>query len=294
MKSSRRAFTLIELLVVIAIIATLIALLVPAVQKVREAAARTQCINSQKQLGLALHMYHDTNKVFPPTHSGGDPVYGRPPPPDGKTYFSWMTRILPFIEQQNLYTRVNFSAWPWWQHPLNETPVPLLQCPSDLRSSLVAQYGSDLVAMTEYLSVSGTDQLKFDGVIYVNSQVRKTGITDGTSNTLLVGERPPSTDLVWGWWFAGSGPAPYFGTTDVCLGVNEVLDPNNPVGRDFFRPGTLNDPNSLHKWHYWSLHPGGANFLLADGSCRFITYDVGQSVLNAAASRNGAEPLNLP
>src|SRR5438045_5236275 len=98
-QASRRAFTLIELLVVIAIIAILIALLVPAVQKVREAAARTQCINNMKQIGLGLHGYHDTRKALPPGHCYSQSAFNPPPMPDNLQLFSWMTRILPFTEQ---------------------------------------------------------------------------------------------------------------------------------------------------------------------------------------------------
>ena len=293
-RQTRPAFTLIELLVVIAIIAILVALLVPAVQKVREAAARTQCTNNLKQIGLALHMYHDANKVLPPAHSGGNPQFGRPPMPDNKAYISWLARILPYVEQEALYRQINWNAWPWFQHPVNETQVPIYQCPSDPRAYLVAQYGTDKVAMTEYLAVNGVDQLRFDGIIHVNSTVRMTGIVDGASNTLLVGERPPSTDLIYGWWFAGSGPPPYFGTTDICLGVNELKNPPNPAPRDVYRPGDINDPTNDHMWHFWSLHPGGSNFLFGDGSVRFVSYGAGQSVMNAAASRNGREPEVLP
>jgi hypothetical protein len=96
-----------------------------------------------------------------------------------------------------------------------------------------------------------------DGILYVNAAVRITQIGDGTSNTLLVGERPPSNDLYFGWMWAGSGKYPFFGTTDVVLGVREVTNgvPNGP--RDYFRPGSLNDPQNIHRYHFWSLHPGG-------------------------------------
>ncbi len=287
----RSAFTLIELLVVIAIIAILIALLVPAVQKVREAAARTQCINNMKQMGLALHGYHDTYKFLPPVHCRSATL-GSPQPVDNKTYFSWMSRILPFIEQAPLYNKINFNAWPWYQHPYNETQVPIYQCPADIRSSLVLANGGDPVAMTEYLAVNGVDQLAFNGAMHVNSKVKLVGITDGTSNTFLVGERPPSTSLYYGWWMAGSGDAPYFGATDVCLGTNEVQYPSTT--RDTFRNGDLNDPGEVHRWHFWSLHTGGANFLMGDGSARFITYSATQASMNAAATRSGGEINTLP
>jgi prepilin-type processing-associated H-X9-DG protein len=206
-----------------------------------------------------------------------------------------MARILPFLEQNALYQQINFNTTPWWQHPINETPMPLFVCPADIRGELIANYGGNAVAMTDYIAVSGTDQLAFDGVLHVNSSHKMLEILDGTSNTLLVGERPPSTDLVYGWWFAGAGTSPaYFGTTDVCLGVNEIINfPTTPYSRDTYRAGQLNDPGSLDKWHFWSLHSGGANFLLADGSARFITYSVSQTVINAAATRNGGEALSM-
>lgn len=292
--SSRRGFTLVELLVVIAIIGILIALLLPAVQAAREAGRRTACINNLRQMGIGLHNYHDTYNKFPPAHANNGTLFGQPPMPDTYDYFSWMTRILPFIEQNSLYSDINLNAWPWWQHPINETLLPVFQCPSDRRTYLVALFGSNRVALTEYLAVNGTNQLAFDGVLYINSTVPMGGILDGTSNTLLVGERPPSFDLAYGWWFAGSGAYPFFGAADVCLGVNEIKDPNNRSDRDFFRHGDIAEPSNTHMWHFWSLHPTGSNFLLADASCRFIHYDVGQGLLNAAATRSGGEPAGLP
>jgi prepilin-type processing-associated H-X9-DG protein len=136
-------------------------------------------------------------------------------------------------------------------------------------------------------------------MLYVNSGVKMTGISDGTSNTLLIGERPASNTQLYGWLWAGSGDPPYFGATDVVLGVRER--PSTPQGTpDFFRPGTINDPNDVHRYHFWSLHSGGANWLYADGSCKFITYAAGTatvtvvnninvSLMEALASRNGGE-----
>jgi len=321
----RPGFTLIELLVVIAIIAVLIGLLVPAVQKVREAAARLRCSNNLKQLGLALHNFHDSRDRFPSALNVGQTWYSsyqRDPAPGGYAsngypndgpFFSWAFQVAPFIEQDNAYKSFNTKAWPWWQYrpgmpatganTSNGIQVKIMQCPSDTRSSLVCNDGGNLAALTAYLGVSGRNQFREaagqDGILYVNAGVRMTGITDGTSNTLLVGERPPSNDLYYGWMWAGSGDYPYFGATDVVLGVRERTDPN--AAPDFFRPGDLNDPQNLHRYHFWSLHPGGGMWLLADGSVRLITYSAGTRVignfggisnvtlLECLASRSGGE-----
>lgn len=290
----RRGFTLVELLVVIAIIAVLIALLFPAVQKVREHAGRLECVNRLKQMGIALHNYAQREHAFPPAHTTNGENFGCPKPYDSKTYFSWMSRILPDVEQQALYQKINWGASPWWQHPINETIIDVFRCSADSRASpYVANYGGNLVALTGYMGVSGTDQLAYDGMLFANSRVSFKMIVDGTSNTLLVGERPPSEDLVYGWWFAGSGSYPYFGATDVVLGTNEVKNPGgSPADRDLFRPGAIADPNNAHRWHFWSLHNGGSNFLFADGSVRFLTYDVGQDTMNALATRAGGETMS--
>jgi prepilin-type processing-associated H-X9-DG protein len=161
--------------------------------------------------------------------------------------------------------------------------------------------------LTSYLAVSGRNQFKEaggqDGIIYVNSSIRMAQITDGTSNTLLLGERPPSVTLIYGWQWAGAGDHPRFGATDVVLGVFER--PISPTANpDFFRPGKIQDPQDLHRYHFWSLHPGGANWALADGSVRFIAYAAGgpqdisgqsyvPTVLEALATRSRDEVAQL-
>jgi prepilin-type N-terminal cleavage/methylation domain-containing protein/prepilin-type processing-associated H-X9-DG protein len=311
----RSGFTLIELLVVIAIIAILIGLLVPAVQKVREAAARTQCVNNLKQMGLAAHNYHDANKRLPSgVWSPLTATYAT-----DWWYISWMGRILPYVEQdtvgrlitpefQRIYYPWGFAATgqnaPHLQLGL---PMPLFICPSESRSlvnpSVNLGWGNAPVAFTCYLGNSGTNSRAKDGVMYDQSKIKLTAITDGTSNTILVGERPPSADLNFGWWYAGAGfydaaVGTQVGVGDVLLGAREIYyaqDSGDSVGgpglgcaQTFvnFQPGDINQP--CHQVHFWSYHPGGSNFCFADGSVHFLSYSADPQ-MPALVTRAGGE-----
>jgi prepilin-type N-terminal cleavage/methylation domain-containing protein/prepilin-type processing-associated H-X9-DG protein len=292
----RDAFTLIELLVVLAIIGILIALILPAVQAVRSAASRVQCANNLRNIGLAAHHYHDTKRSFPPGmrwQNGKDPM----------RMSSWLTQLLGFVEQQPLWN-AGASAYQITSNPLQNPPhtpmatlVPVFLCPGDGRVAAVQFAPRDQinVALTSYLGVSGKDWSTQDGVLFRDSRVRVTDITDGTSNTLLAGERPPSADFQFGWWYAGAGQK-FTGSADMILGALEqnvlsfTIAPC-PSGPYKYSPGSLGNPCDM--FHFWSPHSGGANFLFSDGSARFISYGAAP-VLPALASRASGETVDVP
>jgi prepilin-type N-terminal cleavage/methylation domain-containing protein/prepilin-type processing-associated H-X9-DG protein len=348
----KAGFTLVELLVVIAIIGVLIALLLPAVQKVREAANRTQCLNNLKQLGLALHNYHDSYGRFPPSLDSGQyppPLWtaaGLQPYDVGwHSNWSWIAVLMPFYEYDNLYTHADAWAhigngnpndyhwWPWgdfWNNfatampnPALGTPNKMVICPSEPRNLLV-QYEflsaqqPIAIAFTDYLGVDGIrgdDSLDpngepadksgilIDSVFMTKRKVTMASVTDGTSNTLMVGERPPSADLFSGWWFAGAG-FDNSGVGDISLGAREsvyALDALGPIVAGIFtggcppekvgfQPGDVN--NDCDQVHFWSWHPGGGNWLWADGSARFLAYQVNE-ILPQLCTRNGGEVVNV-
>jgi prepilin-type N-terminal cleavage/methylation domain-containing protein len=344
----RSGFTLIELLVVIAIIAVLISLLLPAVQKVREAANRTQCLNNLKQLGLALHNYHDNYGRFPPSVDSGLLPYVTGPDRGFTPYWSWMARLMPFFEQDNLYRQADewahigngnpndFHWWPfgdfWNQfataspNPALGTPVKIVMCPSEPRN-LVVEYENFALAQNPPLTVAiaFTDYLGVDGIrgddmldpngkpadksgIIVNStfgtkrRVNYAAIPDGSSQTLMVGERPPSKDLFQGWWFAGAG-FDGSGVGDVSLGARETVYAQHiasifathfvstcPITKVGFQPGSVDD--NCDQVHFWSMHPAGANWLWGDGSARFIVYSMNE-ILPQLCTRNGGEAVNI-
>lgn len=291
----RPAFTLIEMLVVIAIMGTLVGLLLPAIQRARDAAMRSQCANNLHQIGLGLHHYHDSSKVFPSGLTPDRP--GQPYP-----WMTWLTRLLPYIEQQALADQTQ-SAYQQDRSPFDDpphggysTPLPTFACPSDERvSRSQTTYFDFQVALTSYVGVNGTDYTRKDGVLYPDSQIRLTDITDGTSTTLMAGERPPSTDFWYGWWYAavsqhGSG------SPDVLLGVRELNQNANFLwpcapGPYHFQAGKVGTQCDV--LHFWSTHFAGAHFLFADGSVHFLGFGA-DSVLPALATRNGGESITVP
>ncbi len=298
-RSFRRGFTLIELLVVIAIIAILIALLLPAVQQAREAARRATCKNSMRQLGLALHNYHDTFNVFPPGWIAVDPATRRPSVHEGVNGAGWGTMILPMVDQAPLYNsyNANVALEDSLNQKFRETPLAVFKCPSDPQPTLfeigeeadpsnvicqlavanfIASFGT--IAIDDCENAAGTapvlasGQCRGDGAFYHNSRVRIADFTDGTSNTMIVGER--KTDSTQGWYTTWSGRVAE--AEEACQRVLGSLDhpPNDP---------------QRHFDDFSSHHVGGAHFVLGDGHVRFVSDNIDAGVYKSLGTISGGE-----
>jgi prepilin-type N-terminal cleavage/methylation domain-containing protein len=271
-------FTLIELLVAIAIIGVLAALLLPAIQSAREAARRTQCRSHLKQIGLALHNYHDSFGRFPPNlviDWESIRIDGSIPP---RGYWTWSARILPYLDQAPLYAQVDWNKSQDYDcvelAPVMGQRLPGFECPSDPHAGKVITEQdlepcrSYTSSFTSYFGVRGDAR----GESYVvprfrtpgngafpdpNSNRRDRDFTDGMSNTLMVGERPVDTNGHWGWLLTGAGWDGY-GLADSIIDGAEGL-------------GGGDAGNEADLSHFWSLHTGGTHFLRADGSVDFTS-----------------------
>ncbi|MEZ5944639.1 MAG: DUF1559 domain-containing protein [Planctomycetaceae bacterium] len=300
MRQTRRlGFTLIELLVVIAIIAVLIALLLPAVQQAREAARRSQCKNNLKQLGLALHNYHETHNIFPNDMHAYWPTPGSRAGGLARNH-SWMVMILPFIDQAPLYSAIDTESQFYGQtlptgQFLTAQQMTIFQCPSDSQIESEQIYN---LSVTNYAGSQGFDWWRrkgevHEGMFSLESKVRMRDIKDGTSNTIAVGE-VNTTGQKNGGRNCGAGIARRGGgeavfrnwavsITHNVISENAAYGITNPDGMDG-EDSTWwkNAPYAMGPYYIaahcinsdWpgpsSLHVGGAHFLMADGSVRFI------------------------
>jgi prepilin-type N-terminal cleavage/methylation domain-containing protein/prepilin-type processing-associated H-X9-DG protein len=301
----RGAFTLIELLVVIAIIAILIGLLVPAVQKVREAAARTQCQNNLKQLALGMHAYHDTFKKLPPGMSPGTVNFGD----QYCCWGTWMVPILPYIEQAPLFKLYqNYGGTdPGPRYgstknlPVTRTRLAIMTCPSDIpnapRSSITSHnYGVNYGNTTLYQAATttyGGVTYKFRGAPFgINVGYPLLHMTDGTSNTILMTEviQGQGSDLRgFAWWGPASGIVTMAGPNTSAPDVMEAgycvaSNPANP-------PCTGNVGPDGEIMFARSRHTGGVNIALADGSGRFVSNSINLATWQALGSAQGGEPI---
>ncbi|HJZ94744.1 MAG TPA: DUF1559 domain-containing protein [Gemmataceae bacterium] len=275
----RRGFTLIELLVVIAIIAILIGLLLPAVQKVREAANRMKCQNNLKQVGLAAHNYHDTNERFPPAvNIPGEENFGWPVAPDRNKWYGLFMALFPYFEQDNLRRGlIDNVANPHFQNCIGPNSVgaqvvKILICPSDgsMPNPPVGTYLNQYYfGLSSYGGCSGTsatttngNQSLKNGMFFMNSTVRINSVTDGLSQTLMFGERSrrnlPATNsyqALGGWAWAN-----FFAQEDNTMNASQPIE-----------GVALHDLNQ-----FGSQHSGGtiSNFCFGDGSVRSIRKSV--------------------
>ena len=278
--STQPGFTLIELLVVIAIIGLLVALLLPALSAVKESARRMQCANNLHQYGLALRNYQnsDPGQAFP---LGNVPY----------RWWTFQSRVLPHLEQKTVYDLIDYkyngdcfqfanskAATP--QKDPGNRVLPFDYCPDDPNGGKIwfGYQGYGYHGCTNYLGSMGTSSFANDGVLLCGMSVNMSKITDGTSKTMLMGERGIPDDLYWGWTYCGYGDST--GDGDNLCSTRLGLTPGKPDGN--------------HIMHFWSYHPAGVMFLFADGGVRPLYYDIQFSVFQALSTRAGGETFEPP
>jgi prepilin-type N-terminal cleavage/methylation domain-containing protein/prepilin-type processing-associated H-X9-DG protein len=313
--SKARGFTLIELLVVVFIIGLLVALLLPAVQSARETARRAQCANNLKQIGLAVHGYDDVWQSFPPAyltqHATGLEL---------GTGWAWGTLVLPYLEQRPLYNAANFDLG------FGEVSAPLVGlfengtvrrislsmflCPSagggegpielGVGSAHLAISPGQYIASAGWMDSSQTP-IQGTGVFYPNSRVAIADVSDGTSATLMIGERSRNlADAAWpGSFGSRTEPAPLCTKAgwpvQSCVGLMFLLmgrtGPSSDIISGSIPGGSTPNYPAAGADNFWSRHPGGCNFSFCDGSVRFVKETVAPMVFTGLASRAGGEVI---
>ena len=323
-KAARRgAFTLIELLVVIAIIGLLIAILLPAVQAAREAARRASCANNLRQLGIAMHNYHDALRSFPSAYvsqTGGSSEQGPPDPVtrDAGPGWAWGAMLLPYLEGGTVHGQLDFR-FPCWA-PQNEAVtrrvLPQFLCPSasgdpkpfdvtDINGNRLATFGpAHYVAsvgneepwgftVDDYTRVPQLNNRSVvDGPMYRNSRTRAADVTDGLSHTVFLGEHHPVlSSKTWVGVVPGAAVCPrpqfYFSSCDFAATLVQVH--SGPATDEV--PPVIHPPNSplCHVCQMYAEHPGGCHVLLGDSSVRFIAETINQVTWAALSTRAGDE-----
>lgn len=286
-KSKCHGFTLVELLVVIAIIGILVGLLLPAIQAAREAARRTQCVNNLKQIGLAMHNYHDTYpKGFPPPYIDIDPGAAYP----GTPGWGWGTMILPFAELDSIYQKFNASVLTLAQAKADsnikkvmEKTVEMYRCPSDIHRQLS---GTGIGSHSSYPGVNGTGPRAYqfrEGVLgRENTSTRIRDITDGTSNVIMIGERNNAQKVVVNTSWVGISVANVDNS-----GYRGVLEVAGSTGYPINQPNT----NWMYRSWFRSQHPGGAQFTLADGSVAFLNENIDMTIYRRLTDIDDGNPI---
>lgn len=345
----RRAFTLIELLVVIAIIGILIALLLPAVQQAREAARRAMCVNNVKQLGLALHLYHETYGVFPPGYVAdvkkSGTINGVSFPDrnaNGASGFAWGALILPQLEQIPVYQQFNFRTACWAPENQNGAmaKIPVFLCPSASGGEdgfLLTRGEGDPWApeksatpyspeiqfshshyvtnagiyqpwgrVTQFENFEATETIqtgsttigaRIDGPFYRNSRVKSSGIVDGLSNTVFLGEHSSVlSDKTWVGVVPDVVTCPKEPFPSDCNSGGAIIGAHSGPDMHDHPQVIIHAPSNPfgHTDEFYSEHPGGANIMFGDGSVRFIVETIDPMTWVAMSTRDGREAFSWP
>lgn len=349
---TRRGFTLIELLVVIAIIATLIALLLPAVQQAREAARRSQCKNNLKQLGIALHNYHDTHSAFPAgyfsyaTSNGSGPAWANIDPQtwDAAPGWSWSAMLLPYLDQAPVYNAldINRACWDPSHAAIVQTKLPVFLCPTSSggdepflvrdepgapllmggsqvrfgRSHYVASHGQEscwgecgasttgvifsniYTKATTTVTINGDASRVADGPFFRNSRTKMRDVTDGTSNTIFLGEHSSNlSEKTWVGVVPGAFTHPQFTTPEngPDAAATLTLIHAGPSGGELDITGfpivhPINFP-TFHVGQMYSEHTGGGHVCMGDGSVRFVSENIDLLLWAELSSINEGEVI---